>query len=237
MTTHSSRNVFALLLLVVSAAAHAQPAPVLTDDDRTAIQALMGSYARALGECRAQDFADLFVPGTGYFASGFRGHMVGRERLVALVESERHCIAPPAAGAARPGGNGPTVALEIAPSGVRGIANLGTAEYQDEYTKTSGGWRFASRTVIIAAEKAAGLDARGLLAINELRGADLGDYYEPDQNGARRLMTSGVRVSVAGTEVTGRAFLKAGGYDDQVYEKVGSGEWRVKSSKRVGGSK
>jgi len=239
--TLPSRKIFALLLLVASAAttasASAQSAPVLSDDDRTAIQALMGSYARALGECRAQDFADLFVPGTGYFASGFRGHMVGRERLVALVESERHCIAPPASGAARPGGNGPTVALEATPSGVRGVANLGTAEYQDEYIKTSSGWRFASRTVLIAAEKTAGLDARGLLAINELRAADVGDYYEPDQNGVRRLMTSGVRVSVAGTEVTGRAFLKAGGYDDEVYEQVGPGQWRVKSSKRVGGSK
>ena len=47
---------------------------------------------------------------------------------------------------------------------------LGTAEYQDEYVKTAQGWRFASRTVIIAAEKAAGLDARGMLAIQRLGG-------------------------------------------------------------------
>jgi hypothetical protein len=38
---------------------------------------------------------------------------------------------------------------------------------------------------------------------------------------------------VAGTEVRGRAFLKAGGYDDEVYEKVGPGQWRVKSSVHV----
>ena len=161
------RSLFsALLLSVVAASAGAQSAPTLSDDDRSAIQALMGSYARALGECRAEDFADLFVPDTGWFASGFRGHMVGRARLIALVQSERHCIAPPPAPAARPGGtNGPTVVLEVVPGGVRGVASLGTAEYQDEYTKTASGWRFASRTVIIAPEKAAGLDARELLAI------------------------------------------------------------------------
>lgn len=224
----------ALLLCVGAAGASAQSTPTLSDDDRSAIQALMGSYARALGECRAEDFADLFVPDTGWFASGFRGHVVGRARLIALVQSERHCIAPPAAAAARPGGtNGPTVVLEVVPSGVRGVANLGTAEYQDEYTKTASGWRFASRTVIIAAEKAAGLDARELLAIGALGGARLGDRYEPDQNGVPRLMTSGVRVSVSGVEVTGRAFLKDGGYDDEVYEKLGPGRWRVKSSVHV----
>jgi len=229
------RSTFAALLLAVGAAsASAQSAPSLSDDDRSAIQALMGSYARALGECRAEDFADLFVPDTGYFASGFRGHMVGRARLVALVQSERHCTAPPAAGTARPGGsNGPTVVLEVTPNGVRGVANLGTAEYQDEYTKTASGWRFASRTVLIAAEKEAGLDARELLALGELGGARLGDRYEPDANGVSRLMTSGVRVTVTGGQVTGRAFLKAGGYDDEVYEKLGPGRWRVKSTVHV----
>jgi hypothetical protein len=224
----------ALLSCVGAAGASAQSTPTLSDDDRSAIQALMGSYARALGECRAEDFADLFVPDTGWFASGFRGHVVGRARLIALVQSERHCIAPPAAPAARPGGtNGPTVVLEIGPGGVRGVASLGTAEYQDEYTKTASGWRFASRTVLTAAEKAAGLDARELLAIGSLGGARLGDRYEPDQNGVSRLMTSGVRISVSGTDVTGRAFLKDGGYDDEVYEKLGPGRWRVKSSVHV----
>ena len=234
MIARSRSTFLALLLCVGTAGASAQSTPTLSDDDRSAIQALMGSYARALGECRAEDFADLFVPDTGYFASGFRGHMVGRARLIALVQSERHCVAPPAAGAGRPGGaNGPTVALEITPSGVRGVASLGTAEYQDEYTKTASGWRFASRTVLVAAEKAAGLDARELLAIGALGGARLGDRYEPDPNGVARLMTSGVRVSVSGTEVTGRAFLKDGGYDDEVYEKLGPGRWRVKSSMHV----
>jgi hypothetical protein len=235
MSSMQSRLWIALAAVCAAAAAGAQSPTALSAADRAEIQALMGSYARALGECRAEDFANLFVPETGYFASGFRGHMVGHERLVALVQSERHCTAPAgAAGAPRPGGaNGPTVEIEATASGARGVAKLGAAEYQDEYAKTPSGWRFASRTVIIAAEQAAGLDAREMLAISRLGGAALGDYYEADANGVQRLMTSGIRIGVAGTAVTGRAFLKAGGYDDQVYEKLGPGNWRVKSSTHV----
>jgi len=214
--------------------AFAQLATSLSADDRSAIQALMTQYAQALSGCRAAEFADLFVPETGAFASGFRGRMVGRERLIALVESERQCVAPTAkAGATRPGGaNGPTVVLDVTASGVRGVASVAGAEYQDEYAKTPQGWRFASRTVITAGEKAAGLDAPGILAIQRLGGPKLGDHYEPDQNGVQRLMTSGVKVSVSGNQVTGRAYLKDGTYTDDVYEKLGPGEWRVKSSSR-----
>ena len=231
-----------ILLGALSAgtSALAQPATSLSPDDRSAIQSLMTQYAQALSGCRATEFADLFVPETGYFASGFRGRMVGRERLIALVESERQCVAPAAtAGATRPGGarqggaSGPTVALDVKAGGVRGIASLGGAEYQDEYVKTPQGWRFASRTVITSAEKAAGLDAGDMLAIQRLGAAKLGDHYEADQNGVRRLMTSGVKVSVSDKQFTGRAYLKDGGYDDEVYEKLGSGEWRVKSSTHV----
>jgi len=123
--------------------------------------------------------------------------------------------------------------IEATAAGARGVANLGMAEYQDQYVKTPSGWRFASRTVLIAPEKAAGLDANELVAIDRLGAAKIGDYYEADANGVKRLMTSGVRVSVSGTEVKGRAFLKAGGYDDEVYEKVAPGQWRVKSSVHV----
>jgi hypothetical protein len=230
-----------LAAFFAGAPAVAQSAASLSTVDRSAIQALMTQYAQALSGCRAEEFADLFAPETGSFASGFRGRMVGRERLIALVQSERQCVAPsakatPQGGPARPGGTrpdgatGPTVALDVTASVVRGIASVTGAEYQDEYVKTPQGWRFASRTVITAAEKAAGLDARGILAIQRLGGAKLGDHYEPDQNGVPRLMTSGVKVSVAGDQVTGRAYLQDGTYNDQVYEKLGSGEWRVKSS-------
>ncbi|MEP7353776.1 MAG: nuclear transport factor 2 family protein [Acidobacteriota bacterium] len=230
-----------LLATLLATRATAQP-PTLTDADRTAIQALMGQYSQTLSACKAADFADLFTP-DGSFASGFRGRMVGRDRLIALVESERQCAAPaqakgPAAQGkaqtARTGGTaGPTTVLDVTASGVRGIATLGTAEYQDEYVKTPQGWRFASRTVIMATEKAAGLDAKGVLAIQRLGGAKIADHYEPDVNGVQRLMTSGIKVDVAADKVTGRAYLKDGSYDDEVYEKTASGEWRVKSTTHV----
>ena len=33
-----------------------------------------------LGACAAEEFADLFAPDTGYFASGIRGQITGREQ-------------------------------------------------------------------------------------------------------------------------------------------------------------
>ncbi len=203
----------------------------LTTDDRAAIQQLSASYMTDLFGCKAEEFADLFVPDTGMFVAGFRGLMVGREKLILLVQSERHCTGEQPA---RPGGtSAPTVAIEATKFGAHGVANLGAAEYQDEYLKTPKGWRIASRTVIIAAEKAAGLDAREMLALQKLAVTKVGDYYEPDPKGVSRLLTSGVRIAVKDSEVTGRAFLKAGGYDDEVYEKTGPGQWRVRSSTHV----
>lgn len=222
--------------LAVPRTAFSQPETIqsaLTPADASAIQELVSEYARALAACRAEEYAELFVPGTGYFASGFRGEIVGREKLIALVQSERHCTAP-AAGepTARPGGtDGPKVTLEITPAGVTGVADLGRfGEYQDVYVKTPAGWRFASRTVVIPAEKAAGLDAGGMRAIQRIAGgAELGDYFAPDQNGVARLRTSGVAISVVDGKVTGRAYLKDGGYYDDVYEPIGAGQWRIAS--------
>jgi len=220
-------------VIVLISPAFAQ-VPELTPEDRTAIQAVVTGYARALGACNAEEYADLFAPETGYFASGIRGQVVGRERLIALVQSERQCTAatPPTP---RPGGAaGPTVALEVTATGVRGIADLGAAgQYQDEYVKTPKGWRFRSRTVLTPAEKSAGLDANEMFAIQRLAGPDLGDYYVADQNGVKRLRTSGVAIAVSAGAITGHAYLKAGGYYDDVYEKIGPGQWRIKSRKLV----
>jgi hypothetical protein len=74
---------------------------------------------------------------------------------------------------------------------------------------------------------------REMLAIRKLAGTKLGDYYEPDPKGVSRLLTSGVRIRAKDNAVTGRVFLKDGGYDDEVYEKLGPGQWRVKSSTHV----
>jgi hypothetical protein len=218
-------------LALLSVQAFSQTPEQLSTEDRGEIQALSASYAEALSACRAEDYAALFVPGSGYFASGFRGHISGQANLIELVRSERHCLAPDGPAAARPGGrSGPTVEIEIDGGHIFGVADLGTAEYQDEYTRTTAGWRFASRTVIVANEKAAGLDAAGLLAIHRLGGRELGSLYETDENGVKRLLTSGVRVSIEGETVAGRAFLNDGAYRDEVYELVAPGEWRIESS-------
>jgi hypothetical protein len=224
------------LLLSVSASAQV-PAP-MNPQDAAAMQALVTGYAQALTACDAEAYADLFAPGAGYFASGFRGQVVGRERLIALVQSERHCTTPAPAGAAtapRPGGNtGPTVVLEVTPTGVRGIADLGRAgQYQDDYVKTPKGWRILSRTVLTPAEKAAGLDASEMSAIWRAAGSEFVDYYVPDPNGVKRLRTSGVAIGVSNGAVTGRAYLKDGGHYEDVYEKVAPGQWRIKSRTRV----
>lgn len=222
-------------VLTLAAPVFAQQPASVSPDDAAAIQALVSTYARALGGCRAEEFADLFAPGNGYFASGIRGQMVGRDHLIALVQSERQCIAPAGTTpAARPGGgNGPTVAIEVTTSGVRGVADLGGAgQYQDEYVKTANGWRFLSRTVLIPAERNAGLDAKDMAAIQRLAGPGLGDYYVADQNGVKRLRTSGAEIRISDGAITGRAYLKDGGHYDDVYEKV-AGQWRIKSRTRV----
>ena len=224
-------------VLWLAAAAFAQTPATLTPEDRAAIQGLVSGYARALSTCAAEEYADLFAPNTGYFASGIRGHIVGREKLIALVKSERQCTAPAGATPApRPGGgNGPTVNLEVTPAGVRGVADLGGAgSYQDEYVKTAQGWKFAGRTVLIPAEKAAGLDASEMLAIRRLSAKeDLGDYYVADQSGVKRFRTSGVEITVKDGAVGGKVYLKSGSYYDDVYEKTGPGQWRIKSRTEV----
>src|SRR5438105_10515315 len=77
----------------------------LTTQDRAEIQGLVARYARALGTCAAEEYADLFAPGGGYFFSSIRGEVRTRETLILLVQSERQCnpASTPSAG----GGNAP----------------------------------------------------------------------------------------------------------------------------------
>src|SRR5690606_19627337 len=113
----------AAALAFASSIGHAQTA--VTAEDNAEIQALAARYAAALGGCDADGFASLFEPAAGYFASGFRGVVVGRERLVGLVKSERHCIAPNPNGSQRPGGNAPTVEVGTDAQGVFGTVKIG----------------------------------------------------------------------------------------------------------------
>ena len=78
--------------------------------------------------------------------------------------------------------------------------------------------------------RAAGLHAMEMLAIRRLSAnEELGDYYVADQNGTRRFRTSGVEIIVKDGVFTGRVYLKDGTSYDDVYEKVGTGQWQIKS--------
>lgn len=211
--------------------ATAQSPQTVAAQDKAEIQALVTAYARTLGSCAASEYADLFAPETGSFSSGFRGHVVGRERLIAMVQSERQCIAPPpgTAPAPRPG---PTVVVDVTPAGVFGIADLGAAgHYEDQYVKTPKGWRFAARTVITPSEQAAGLNAREMIAIRRLASGpqDADDFWAAGQDGVKRFRSAGVVILVSAGQVTGRVYLKDGGYYDDVYEKSARGQWRFKT--------
>jgi hypothetical protein len=221
-----------IVVILCSFTAAGQAPQILTDQDKAEIQALVTGYARALGSCAANDYADLFAPDTGYFASGFRGQVASRERLIAMVQSERQCINTSGTPQATRPVTGPTVVLNVTPAGVYGIADLGSAgHYEDEYVKTPKGWRFASRTVIIPAEQAAGLNAAAMLAIRRLAGGpqDAPDFWAAGQDGVKRFRSAGVVIGVSTGTVTGRVSLKDGGYYDDVYEKNAQGNWRFKS--------
>jgi len=210
--------------------AAAQSPKTVTAQDKAEIQALVTAYARTLGSCAADEYADLFAPQSGSFDSGFRGHVMGRERLVAMVRSERQCTAPPQG--TTPPRPSPTVVVDVTPAGVFGIADLGGAgHYEDEYVKTPKGWRFAARTVITPAEQAAGLNAREMTAIRRLASGpdDAEDFWAAGQDGVKRFRSAGVVILVAAGQVTGRVYLKNGGYYDDVYEKNARGQWRFKT--------
>jgi hypothetical protein len=203
---------------------------VVTEQDKAEIQALVTGYAKALGSCAANDYAELFGD-TGYFASGFRGHVAGRARLIAMVQSERQCINTSSAAPSTRPSNGPTVALNITSTNVFGIADLGAAgRYEDEYVKTPKGWRFASRTVITPAEQDAGLSATAMLAIWRLATGpqDAEELWAAGQDGVKRFRSAGVVIGVAAGVVTGRVYLNDGGHYEDVYEKNGQGDWRFK---------
>jgi hypothetical protein len=228
--------------LVLAPVAHAQQ--TLSAKDRADIQDLTARYARALGGCAAEDYAELFAPDTGYFASNIRGEVVGRDRLIALVRSERQCTNPaPVNGAPAPGSQRPVpmVAIESTASGVFGRADLGNAgEYDDEYVKTPKGWRFKSRTVMTPPELKAGLTAADTKAIRRLAGTDLGqfdDVYVAGADGVKRFRTAGVALGLSAEGVTGRASLRNnGGHYEDVYVRTAEGGWRFKSRVHVADS-
>jgi hypothetical protein len=151
----------------------------LSEKDQDEIKALSATYATTLGTCQAEAYAGLFTP-DGIFYSGFRGNIQGRDQLVALVKSERHCQ-PGAERPVRPGGGAGAPALQYSglerqAGGVKltvTLPNNGGA-YEDVYAKTPAGWRFLNRSYYMPAElvaRASGrlsLSAQDVLDIQQL---------------------------------------------------------------------
>ena len=236
----------AVLLGVVAVGRVHGQAP-LTTQDRAEIQDLVARYARALGTCAAEDYADLFAPGGGYFFSSIRGEVRTREALILLVQSERQCNPP--AGATGAGANGaapaapaagranaprpvPIVAIEPTPEGAKGVASLGAAgTYEDVYVKTSKGWRFKARSVLTPPELAAKLSAQDFAEIRRLAGNDRGQFDDVfiDTPNGRRFRSSGLTLALVAEGVKGTALLRNdGGRYEDVYVKTANG-WRFKS--------
>ena len=141
------RLAFVAAVVTMSVAAPAARAQTsLTDADRAEIQQLSEKYLRALNTCAAEEYAALFAPGA-FFESTFRGRIEGREKLIELVKSERHC--QPGA-APRQGGTAAPVTIEAEPEGARGMAILGASAgaYIDRYDKPPQGWRVRARSVL-----------------------------------------------------------------------------------------
>ncbi len=201
--------------------------PTLSAKDRAEIQQLAVEYGRALGMCAAEDYARLFEP-DGAFASGPRGTVRGRERLMALVESERHCNG---AGDRKPR-QAPTMEIQAAPGGAVATGVLGPdGSYVDDvYVKTKAGWRFKLRQVITGQEKAAQLAGADFLAIRRLAADGSAAYADVYSNTADgwRFRSSGVVIAASPAGVTGRVHLKGGGRYDDVYANSPDG-WRFQS--------
>jgi len=225
--------IVAALLMLPAAPSLAQTprgTPItVTEKDRAEIQDLVSHYARALSACAAEEYADLFAPVSGSFASSIRGEIIGRQKLIALVQSEPHCVTTPPG---RAGGNAPTVKVTATADGVTGYADLGNAgHYEDVYVKTSNGWRFQTRDVITRQEQTAGFTSRDFIALRRLAGNDQGAFEDVlrDTPAGKRLRSAGVVIAAqADGTATGRAFLKDGGHYEDIYVRAANG-WRFKS--------
>jgi hypothetical protein len=205
----------------------------LTVQDRAEIELLSARYALALGMCAADTYAGLFSAPGGWFASGSRGRVEGREKLVEFIRS--YDCNYSSAGVAPP--HAPNVAvpykLVIEPSreGATGKAYYNGGYYDDVYVKTQAGWRFRARTVITLKERAAGLGAEDFDEIRRLaetNGGPYADVYEPTAQG-RRFRSANVVITPTAEGAKGTAYLLPGdGYYEDVYVKTQAG-WRFRS--------
>ena len=155
----------ALAALAAPARAYAQSATV-SPADRSAIQQLLSRYNEALQTCASQQYADLFTIDGTFTSDDFRGakhrelygksaKLAGHDKLVELVETEEFCLNPQQRAARATGRtrSAPSFAnLMLQPDGesVRGVLPLASGgRYEDVYVKTSNGWKFKSRNVVM----------------------------------------------------------------------------------------
>jgi len=234
-------------LMLGVARSPAQVNATLTEDDRSEIQALSATYRRALFNCEADVYADLFATPGGYFGSSARGEVRERLALMEMVLSYDRCHTTLRPAAPEPRATAPALpppVIEWAPEGAtaRIINSRGGGYYDDVYVKTPKGWRFKSRNVVSDEEVAAGLTTRDFIEIRELAGDDHGHYedlygaYEDKpHNGPRGInkgpdvfRTSGLRLTPTSEGVSGLAYLRNnGGHYEDLYVKTPNG-WRIK---------
>ena len=161
MSLSKTAAVCLVTLLMWSVAITARQASTLTEQDRADIQELVAKYQRALSTCASHEYASLFVPDGVFISDDFRGkrhremygpnggRLVGRAKLAELVETEEFCIDTSQKRASRASAP-PSVVIVPSPGGAKGtIALANNARYEDEYVKTSEGWRFKVRKVVM----------------------------------------------------------------------------------------
>jgi mono/diheme cytochrome c family protein len=222
----------ALLGLTPVAGLEAQQKRTLSQSDIEAIRQLNVAYGTALGMCDSEKYATLYAAPDGYFASGPRGRVAGKERLTELAKSEPFCHD----GSPKMPRNLPSkVEVEATPEGAKGRVELAPTpgHYEDTYVKTPQGWKFKSHTYISTAEKAAGMTAADFEEIRKIAGNDSGQFQDvwADFPDGKRFRSSGVSIAAkAGAPVTGRGLLKDGGRYEDEYVKTESG-WKIKSRK------
>jgi hypothetical protein len=78
---------------------------ILSAQDRAEIELLLARYTRALSACAAKEYAELFTPDGMFISDDFRSpkhrelygktaKLVGRDKVVELVETEEFCMHP-----------------------------------------------------------------------------------------------------------------------------------------------
>ena len=160
----------AAMMLAVPLAAGAQGKASLTPQDYIDIQQLVAKYAYAIDECtnKGYDYADLYTP-DGSFGTSRNGkpgtRWVGRERLADAARGGMpDCKDVPWAGIVHmlvnhviePAPDGATGKVYLIAIGIDGEPGKVEAQgrYDDVYVKTAQGWRFKSRTHVLAPNQA-----------------------------------------------------------------------------------